>query len=109
MTSTARQPTARDRVPDARRTADGGGNGQLRQMVLLFETAAVLEARARRTDDPAQVAVLLRRAEQRRQQAGRLREELAAHGAALGAEHVERGSGTSKFRPPAASGESHRS
>ncbi|MBW8764912.1 MAG: hypothetical protein JF630_01345 [Geodermatophilales bacterium] len=78
-------------------------------MVLLLETAAVLEARARRTDDPAQVAVLLRRAEQRRQQAGRLREELAARGAALGAHHVERGSGTSKIRPPAASGESHRS
>ena len=38
-------------------------------MVLLLETADVLEARARRGTDPAQAAVLLRRAEQRRQKA----------------------------------------
>jgi hypothetical protein len=54
-------------------------------MVLLLETADVLEVRARRATDPAQVAVLLRRAEQRRREAARLREELAARGAALAA------------------------
>jgi hypothetical protein len=53
-------------------------------MVLLLETADVLERRARRTVDPAQVAVLLRRAEQRRREADALRERLAARGAALG-------------------------
>jgi hypothetical protein len=53
-------------------------------MVLLLETADVLERRARRTGDPAQVAVVLRRAEQRRYEAGVLRERLAARGAALG-------------------------
>jgi hypothetical protein len=53
-------------------------------MVLLLETADVLERRARRTADPAQVTVLLRRAEQRRQEAAGLREQLAARGAALG-------------------------
>ena len=52
-------------------------------MVLLLETADVLERRARRTADPTQVAVLLRRAEQRRKEAGALRERLAARGAAL--------------------------
>jgi hypothetical protein len=54
-------------------------------MVLLLETADVLEARARRASDPAQIAVLLRRAEQRRREAARLREDLAARGAALAA------------------------
>lgn len=54
-------------------------------MVLLLETADVLEVRARRATDPAQIAVLLRRAEQRRRDAARLREELAAQGAALAA------------------------
>jgi hypothetical protein len=53
-------------------------------MVLLLETADVLERRARRTPDSAQVAVLLRRAEQRRREADALRERLAARGAALG-------------------------
>ena len=52
-------------------------------MVLLLETADVLEARARRGTDPAQAAVLLRRAEQRRQKAAQLRERLAARGAVL--------------------------
>jgi hypothetical protein len=50
----------------------------LRRMVLLLETADVLERRARRTPDPAQVAVLLRRAEQRRREADVIRERLAA-------------------------------
>ena len=52
-------------------------------MVLLLETADVLEARARRAVDPAQIAVLLRRADQRRREAASLRERLAARGAAL--------------------------
>ena len=52
-------------------------------MVLLLETAEVLELRARRTRDAAQIPVLLRRAEHRRQEAARLRERLAAQGVAL--------------------------
>ncbi|MGY1652014.1 hypothetical protein [Geodermatophilus sp. SYSU D01119] len=56
---------------------------ELRRMALLLETAAVLDLRAQRTTDPRQVAVLRRRAEQRRQEAGRLREHLAACGRAL--------------------------
>ncbi|SNS89784.1 hypothetical protein SAMN04488107_4222 [Geodermatophilus saharensis] len=52
-------------------------------MALHLETAAVLELRAQRTTDPRQVAVLRRRAEQRRQEAARLRERLAACGMAL--------------------------
>lgn len=55
----------------------------LRQMALHLETAAVLEIRARRATDPAQVAVLRRRAEQRRAQADRIRAKLTADGAAL--------------------------
>lgn len=45
-------------------------------MVLLLETAAVLEARARRSGDPTQAAVLLRRARQRRQEVARIKAEL---------------------------------
>ena len=52
-------------------------------MVLLLETAEVLELRARRTRDVAQIPVLLRRAEHRRREAAELRERLAAKGAAL--------------------------
>jgi hypothetical protein len=52
-------------------------------MVLLLETAEVLELRARRSRDVAQVPVLLRRAEHRRREAARIRERLAARGAAL--------------------------
>ncbi len=58
-------------------------SGELRRMALHLETAAVLELRARRTADPRQVAVLRRRAEQRRQEAARLRERLVACGMAL--------------------------
>jgi hypothetical protein len=54
-------------------------------MALHLETAAVLDLRARRTSDPAQVAVLTRRAEQRRREAARIRAHLAAHGVALSA------------------------
>jgi hypothetical protein len=69
-------------------------------MVLLLETAAVLEARARRSGDPAQVAVLLRRAEHRRREAAELREQLAARGAALPPAQAERFSAPPARRGP---------
>jgi hypothetical protein len=53
----------------------------MRRMVLLLETAEVLEVRARRCPDPVQAAVLLRRAKQRRQQAAGLREGLPVRAA----------------------------
>lgn len=59
-------------------------------MVLLLETADVLGARARRATDRAQIEVLLRRADQRRREAARLRERLAARGAALPAPPAEK-------------------
>ena len=49
----------------------------------MVETAAVLDLRARRTDDPVQAAVLRRRAAQRREEAARIRTRLSAHGLAL--------------------------
>lgn len=49
-------------------------------MVLLLETAAALETRARRCTEPNQVRVLLQRAEQRRAESARIREWLAVHG-----------------------------
>ena len=77
-------------------------------MVLLLETAAVLEARARRCGDAAQVAVLLRRAEHRRREAGELRERLAARGAALPPGQAERFAAVparpQPLRPPAGGG-----
>jgi hypothetical protein len=69
-------------------------------MVVLLETAAVLEARARRCGDPAQVAVLLRRAEHRRREAAELREQLAARGAALPPAQAARLSATPVRREP---------
>jgi hypothetical protein len=59
-------------------------------MVLLLETADVLQARARRATDPAQIAVMLRRADHRRREAADLRERLAARGAALPAPPAEK-------------------
>ena len=56
---------------------------ELRRMALHLETAAVLDLKAARADDPAQVAVLQRRAEQRRREAARIRALLAARGVAL--------------------------
>jgi hypothetical protein len=66
----------RQDAPQPRASARAGRTEVMRRMVLLLETAEVLEARARRCPDPAQAAVLLRRAKQRRQQAAGLREGL---------------------------------
>jgi hypothetical protein len=63
----------RQDVPQQRPSARTGRTEVMRRMVLLLETAEVLEVRARRCSDPAQAAVLLRRAQQRRQQAAGLR------------------------------------
>ena len=52
-------------------------------MALHLETASVLELRADRTDDPAKVAILRRRADRRRREAARIREALAARGVVL--------------------------
>jgi hypothetical protein len=52
-------------------------------MVLLMETAAVLDSRAGRASDPTQAAVLRRRAEQRLREAESIRAVLAADGAAI--------------------------
>ncbi len=81
MRSTMPGMTSAGDDPGFSRPADM--SGELRRMALHLETAAVLELRARRTADPRQVAVLRRRAEQRRQEAARLRERLAACGMAL--------------------------
>lgn len=87
-------------MPGPRPSTDrAGAPGDLRRMVLLLETAAVLEARARRCGDPAQVAVLMRRAEQRRSEAAQLRERLAAQGAALAPAPAERLTGSPDRRP----------
>ena len=53
-------------------------------MALHLETAAFLERRAQRASDPREVAVLRRRADHRRREAGRIRERLATEGIALG-------------------------
>jgi hypothetical protein len=68
----------RQDAPQPRPAARAGRAEVMRRMVLLLETAEVLEARARRCPDPAQAAVLLRRARQRRRQAAGLREGLPA-------------------------------
>jgi hypothetical protein len=73
-------------VPRARAAvaADPQLASELRRMALHLETAAVLDLRAQRATDPAQVAVLRRRAEQRRREAARIRGRLAEQGVALG-------------------------
>jgi hypothetical protein len=71
--------------PRAAAAADPQLASDLRRMALHLETAAVLDLRAQRAGDPAQVAVLRRRAEQRRREAARIRAHLAARGVALGA------------------------
>ncbi len=90
MTSAKRQRALS--YPGTSGVADGADD--LRRMVLLLETADVLERRARRTTDPVQVDVLLRRAQQRRQEAQTLREHLAARGAALSSQQA------AVLRPP---------
>jgi len=55
----------------------------LRKMALHLETAAALDLKARKAADPATMATLRRRAEQRRRQAARIRARLAASGAAV--------------------------
>jgi hypothetical protein len=84
MTSVRRQ----SELPE-RSSAVADGADDLRRMVLLLETADVLERRARRTSDPVQVTVLMRRAAQRRREANALRERLAARGAALNPQQAE--------------------
>jgi hypothetical protein len=80
----------RDAVPSPRGSASADQvagrepSSDLRRMALHLETAAVLESRARRATDPAQEAVLWRRAEQRRREAARIRARLALRGGALG-------------------------
>jgi hypothetical protein len=74
-------------VPGSRAavSADPQLASELRRMALHLETAAVLDLRAQRATDPAQVAVLRRRAEQRRREAARIRAQLAARGVVLAA------------------------
>ncbi len=52
-------------------------------MILLLETAAVLDTRAGRATDPVQAAVLRRRAGQRLREAESIRAGLASGGAAV--------------------------
>jgi hypothetical protein len=80
------QPAQRP-VPGLRAAASADPRlaAELRRMALHLETASVLDLRAQRATDPAQVAVLRRRAEQRRGEAARIRAALAASGVALGA------------------------
>ena len=70
-------------TPRGRGTASGAAAGELRQMALHLETAALLERRAQRAGDPREVAVLRRRAEHRRREAARIRERLATEGIAM--------------------------
>lgn len=71
--------------PRAAAPADPHLAAELRLMALHLETAAVLDLKARRSTDPAQIAVLRRRAEQRRREAARIRADLVARGVALSA------------------------
>jgi hypothetical protein len=52
-------------------------------MTLHLETAAALDLKAQRSTDPAQGAVLNRRAEQRRREAAAIRATLSARGVVL--------------------------
>jgi len=71
--------------PRAAAPADPHLAAELRLMALHLETAAVLDLKARRSTDPAQIAVLRRRADQRRREAARIRAHLASRGVALSA------------------------
>ena len=76
-------------MPSVRRTPPAwtrsGSVDQFRRMILLLETAAVLEARAERAGHPTQAATWRRRAEQRLREAELIRDVLAAEGAATSA------------------------
>jgi hypothetical protein len=81
MTSARRTRTVAD--PRAAASTD-----EFRQMILLLETAAVLERRAAGTGDPVQATILRRRAEQRGREARRLRDELVARGAPIALDRI---------------------
>jgi hypothetical protein len=70
-------------------------------MVLLMETAAVLDARAGRATDPTQAAVLRRRAEQRLREAESIQKGLGADGAERSSrlDSASRGSGRGRRLP----------
>ncbi|MGY1618383.1 hypothetical protein ACI797_16715 [Geodermatophilus sp. SYSU D00691] len=75
-----------DERPGPSRPHPAGGPDpatDLRTMALHLETAAALDLKAARATDPAQIATLRRRAEQRRRQAARIRARLAAGGGAV--------------------------
>src|SRR5688500_664711 len=74
MSSSRRRPPLR---APASRIASGE---EFRRMILLLETAAVLESRAERAADPTQAATLRRRAEQRICEAEAIRDVLALDG-----------------------------
>jgi hypothetical protein len=75
-------------------------------MVLLMETAAVLDSRAGRATDPTQAAVLRRRAEQRLREAESIRALLAADGAAISSRRGEEQTPTRRgaFSAPTSAG-----
>ena len=98
MTSTRRARA----VADPRIAA---GTDEFRRMILLLETAAVLERRAEAAGDPVQAAILRRRAEQRGREARRLRDELVARGAPVALDRIAQ---LSPPRRPAFSGASPR-
>jgi len=81
MTSARRTRT----VADPRVAA---GTDEFRKMILLLETAAVLERRAAGTTDPVQAAILRRRAEKHSREARRLRDELVARGAPVALDRI---------------------
>jgi len=60
-----------------------GLGDDVRRMILLLETAAVLNSRADRAPDPTQAATLRRRAAQRLREAQSLRDCLVADGVRL--------------------------
>jgi len=75
-------------------------------MILLLETAEVLESRAERAGDTTQAALLRRRAEQHLREAETLRDILAADGAAMVSARAERRvpTGRSVFSGPSSPG-----
>jgi len=80
-------------------------------MILLLETAAVLQRRAAESSDPVQAATLRRRAEQRGREARRLRDELVARGAPIALDRIAEASSPRRtvFSGPSSRGRSSRS